>query len=440
MNSIGLTFLVLAGLAQWTLPRRLAVLPLLVSFAWMTRGQALEFGDVNISVLRVIIVIALARAVAIGAKPAKGINSVDVAWLLWALWLVASAAFHDDTRLVFRLGLVWEYLGAYAVLRLFIQDADDVRRLFKMMCLVLVPVAALMWVEQLTGQNPFGPLGGVSPIAQLRDNGLRASGPFAHPLLAGTVGAALVPVAVALWSQSRRLAWLAFATGLAIVMASASSAPLLMLAAAAAVLLAWRLRVYTGWIVAGTLAMLVALHFIMNDPVYFLMAKADIVGGSTGWHRAQLVRVALEQFGEWWFAGTDFTRHWMATGIPDNENHSDITNHYLAQAVLGGLPLATMLIYIIVASARTAAAAARRDDLPSGDALLAWTTLAILFSHAINFLGCALFDQSIVSFLAIVAAAAVFRQTAEIGSTVHDESTEHHPLSHPVASPFGRTA
>jgi hypothetical protein len=329
-------------------------------------------------------------------------------------------------------------VGSYAVLRLFIQTPDDVRRMFKMLCLVLLPVGALMLVEQWTGENAFGPLGGVSSIAQARENGLRASGPFAHPLLSGTVGATLVPMTAALWRRSRMLALIGLAAGLAMLVASASSGPFLMLGVSALLLMMWRLRAYTLWMAWSTLAALVTLHVVMNDPVYFLMARIDVVGGSTGWHRAQLIQAALQQLGEWWFAGTDYTRHWMPTGIPATDQHTDITNHYLSLGVHGGLPLMALFVFIIVASLRYGVKAAlRSDDAAAADAFLAWTTTAILLSHAVNFLACSLFDQSIVSFVIVVAAAGVFR--AAVTTEQPDHTPGHEPVPQRWAHPIGGT-
>jgi len=87
---------------------------------------------------------------------------------------------------------------------------------------------------------------------------------------------------------------------------------------------------------------------VMKAPPYYLMARVDLSGGSTGWHRARLIESSMEHLGEWWFAGTDYTRHWMPTGVYFSPNHVDITNHYLAMGVLGGLPLLFLFVLLLV--------------------------------------------------------------------------------------------
>jgi hypothetical protein len=135
----------------------------------------------------------------------------------------------------------------------------------------------------------------------------------------------------------------------------------------------------------------------MNDPVYFLLARIDITGGSTGWHRAELIQSAFAHLGEWWAVGTDRTRHWMPTGIHANERHTDITNFYLQMGVWGGLPL----LFLFLSNLWVAFAAVGRW-LQSNKAaaaktrFLAWTIGSILFGHATNFFSISYFDQSVV--------------------------------------------
>ena len=84
----------------------------------------------------------------------------------------------------------------------------------------------------------------------------------------------------------------------------------------------------------------------MKAPAYYLLARIDLTGSSTSWHRAALIDMALGHLSEWWAFGTDHTRHWMPYGVPWSDNHSDITNYYISMGVNGGLPL--MLLFIAI--------------------------------------------------------------------------------------------
>ena len=50
------------------------------------------------------------------------------------------------------------------------------------------------------------------------------------------------------------------------------------------------------WAFFGTLLL---LHLAMNNPVWHLLARVNVVGGSTGWHRYHLIDKAIEHL-EWW--------------------------------------------------------------------------------------------------------------------------------------------
>src|SRR5262249_48958397 len=149
---------------------------------------------------------------------------------------------------------------------------------------------------------------------------------------------------------------------------------------------------------------IVALNFIMNDPVYYLMARIDITGGSTGYYRAQLVQSTINHLSEWWFAGTDYTRHWMDTGIAADPNSSDILNYYIQMGVWGGLPLMLLFMWLLAAAfIRTGKALRASQSAPLSSQFVIWALGSILFGHATAFWSISYFDQTIV-FLCLVLA------------------------------------
>lgn len=405
MNGIGFTFTFVASLLLLSLPRRWAAIPLLMGAAWMTRGQVLELGPAHLTVMRVLVFVGFIRVLARGEQLTNGKNPVDRWVILWAVILIATSAFHTSEAWVYRAGLVWTDLGCYFLFRIFLSDWQDVVRAFKATCVILIPVALLMVVEKETRDNLFGVLGGVNRTALIRDGRIRASGPFAHPILAGTVGATCFAMAMCLWRRHRMKALLGLAAGIGIVGACTSSGPILMVAFTIGAFMLWPFRKKLGLIRWLTVFAIVALAAVMNDPVYFLVARIDISGGSQGYYRAQLIRSSIEHLDEWWLAGTDQTRHWMATGIYANTNHTDITNHVLAMGVMGGLLLMAVFVLILVAGFRAIGKALKDNEkAPSEQQFLIWALGALLFGHVVNFMSISLFDQSIVFFYLILGA------------------------------------
>ena len=413
MNGAGAVFTQVAVLLQFALPRRLAIVPLLLTFAWMTRGQVLELGPAHFTVMRIVICAGFLRVLLRGERPAHGVNAVDVWLLVWAAWLMAVAPFHADGATVFRLGLMGDCLGGYFLARIFLHSARDVSLSFKVLCVCFVPVAISMLVEKLSGHNPFFALGGVHELAEIRNGKIRASGPYAHPILGGTVGAALMAMAMSLWREHRATALLGLAAGATMVVASNSSGPILMGLFVVLGLLMWNFRQHMNALRWSALAGVLALAAAMRDPVYFVIAKIDLAGGSTGWHRAQLIRSSIEHLNEWWLTGTDRTRHWMPTGIVGNTQDADITNHYLQMGVWGGVPLMVIFCIALVMAFRAIGRSARQSaDEPSGRRPQCWFIGAALFGYVMSFLSISLFDQSNFGFMLLLAAASATRAGA----------------------------
>jgi hypothetical protein len=397
-------FLVIAGVLLVVLPRRYAAIPVLLAAAYTTRLPVVELGPANLTVLRILVLVGIVRLLARGERIANGVNAVDRLLLAWAMVLIGGSAFHTSDAWTFRIGMVLGDLGVYFLCRVFVQDQEDVRRLFKVLCVALVPLAILMLLEKYTAQNFFTVMGGSGQIT-IRDGHLRAAGPFAHAILAGTVGATCLPMALCLWRAHRANALIGLFAAAGIVFASTSSGPIMMVVFTCVGLVMWKVRDRLALIRWGTVAAIIGLDVVMKDPVYFLMARIDITGGSTGWYRAQLIRSSLEHLNEWWAVGTDYTRHWMATGIYANDIHTDITNHFLQMGVLGGLPLLILFVLMLRAAFRAVGRALRENEGHSPErSFLIWTLGAMLFGHAIDFWSISLFDQSISFFYMILAA------------------------------------
>ena len=407
LNGLSLAILLLAVTLILALPRRWAPLPLLLGTFYLTLGQGVEVGPFNLFSIRVLLVAGLVRVVMRSERVSGGLVGLDKLMIAWCAWAVACTVFRADppTALKANLGIAVNAGASYYLLRTFCSSIDDVRRLCAIAIFLLAPVALEMYIEQLTAHNIFSALGGVAESPQVREGRLRASGPFAHAILAGTIGAVCAPLAIALWRTSRLLSITGIVACVSMIIASASSGPAASGAFAMLALMAWRLRLHMRGVRWISFAGLAALAASMQAPVYYLIARIDIAGGSTGWYRARLIESASEHLDEWWLAGTDFTRHWMATGIDDE--HADIANQYLFMGVSGGLVLMLLFMAILVTAFRYVGAAVRAPG-SGGEQFLAWALGASLFAHATTFISVAYFDQSFVSLyltLAMIVAA-----------------------------------
>jgi hypothetical protein len=225
---------------------------------------------------------------------------------------------------------------------------------------------------------------------------------------------------VGIWQYRRRAAVIGAAACGVMILCSASSGPVVSAAAGVAALLMWQARKWMRAVRWAGVAMYVALEAIMKAPAYYLIARIDITGGSTGWHRARLIESSMEHLGEWWLGGTDYTRHWMPTGVSWNPNHTDITNHYLHMGVLGGLPLMLLFIAVLAkAFSYVGGAFHGASDVDGREQWMRWGLGAALFAHAVTCISVSYFDQSVVFlFVTLAAVGSAHLRAAEVRSTV----------------------
>ena len=391
--------MLITATAILSLPRNWAPLPLLIGACYMTNAQSINIGPFHFTLLRLLLLLGFIRARLRGERLPGGLKGLDRIILLWGAWLLCSSVFHDpfDEALVFRLGVCYNVLGVYFVIRIFCRNTDDLIQILKIIAVILLPVAIEMIHEKLTGRNLFGVLGGVPMEVAIRDGKLRAQGPFGHPILAGTVGALCVPLMIGLWREHRTIAKIGLLGCMGMVVASASSGPLMTVAFGILALCLWRNRRVIPAVRIGAVIFYVLCNVIMTRPAYYLLEKIDLTGSSSGYHRAAIIEAAVSHFDEWWVGGTDYTRHWMPYGVSWSPNHADITNHYLLYAVDGGLPLMLIFILAIWLGFRYVRQALEfGTSAPPAEQFLIWSTGASLFAHATTMISVAYFDQSVL--------------------------------------------
>lgn len=397
MNSSATLFLLINAAMILLLPRRWASLPLLVGACYMTLGSGIEIGPFHFMVIRILMAVAVVRIVIRSERLVGEMNSLDWVMVIWAAWALMSSLFHEDISgvLVNRLGLVYNACGIYFLLRVFCQSLDDMVTLCRSTAILLVPLSIEMLSEKMTGHNIFSALGDVAEIPEIRDGRIRAQGPFAHSIIAGTIGAVCLPLMVGLWHQHRKTAVAGIAACFLMVFASASSGPIMSVLFAIGALFMWhwrhRMRLLRWLAVLGY----IGLDLIMKAPAYYLIARIDLTGSSSSWHRAALIESAFAHLSEWWFAGTDFTRHWIA--YSRTETQIDVTNHYLRMGIDGGLPLMLLFIAVLAVGFSFVGRTLRQmPELSPQSRFMIWALGASLFAHSVTFISVSYFDQSFV--------------------------------------------
>jgi len=429
MSEASVALLTVCCVAVLVLRREWAPLPLLVCAMFLPLEVGIEIGPFHFFAFRIFLLTALLRVLLRGETIEGGLNGIDRALLWWSAVALLTSAAHADpvSTLVNRLGVVYTACGTYFILRIFCRSVDDVDRMCRSCLWLLVPIALEMVQELHSGRNLFSGFGGIREYSEVRDGRLRAQGAFGHSILAGSVAAACLPMAVRLWRERRWTSRAGIASCLVMVYASGSSGPVIGMLIGLLGLAGWKYREQTRSIRWGLVVAYLGLELVMNAPAYYILTRLDVTGSSTSWHRAALIEAGLAHLPEWWLAGTDYSRHWLAYGALWTGGHADITNYYLRMGVDGGLPLLLMFLMVLARAFSSVGRSWRRlaaSVSPDANTFLPWALGASLLAHAANFIGVSYFDQSVVFLYLTLAGIASISSSATPSvrrSEVHSE-------------------
>jgi hypothetical protein len=410
LNPAVLIFVLIAGILIIVLPRHKAVSAFLAVGLLIPMDQVLMIGPAHFSMVRVLVFFGMIRILRDKMRTklpifSGGRNRLDLAVILLAVFTAVNGIllFQASGEVFNELGNIYTIFGVYFLLRFLIRKEEDVWRAIQTLAYVAAIVAVIMGYEQATGRNPYAMLGGARvanyALLAMRDDRFRAQGPFGHAILAGTFGAVLIPLFVALWSRGRsyrKVAALGIISGTVITLACNSSTPVLGYAAGVGALCMWPVRRWMRAVRWGVAAALVGLNLLMKAPVWHLISRIDITGGSSSWHRYMLVDECIRHFGDWWLMGVKDTSNWGA-------DMWDTANQYVSICDYSGLlPFLLFLAILIygfkyLGKARCAAGSDKKK------ALFVWALGSALFANAVAFFGISYFDQNMVTWYALLA-------------------------------------
>ena len=106
-----------------------------------------------------------------------------------------------------------------------------------------------------------------------------------------------------------------------LVVLSASSTPILSILLGIIGWLLFILRKRMRDILILILMGIVGLDIVMKAPVYHLIARIDLTGGSTGWHRFNLINQAVINWKDWFLVGIVNIDYW---GVFNNDVNKSI--------------------------------------------------------------------------------------------------------------------
>jgi hypothetical protein len=393
LNPLAAILLVLMGVMMLASPRRYAVWPFIVVACFITQAQRITVAGLDFTFLRLMIVFGIVRL--LFRDEIKGFKWNRLDWavigfmtirMIWSAVKktggISASGMGNSVGNLQIFGEGMDMLGMYFFFRCVVRDLDDVRGAIYGFIFVSVPVAAAFIYEATALHNPFSIFGGVSDVTRNRDGKLRCMGAYSHPILAGVFWAVLLPYMGAMIKQKGRLTFLPFVgiiCAAIIIILSGSSSPI----AAAGVafvggcLFVMRRRMrLLRW---GILIMLVGMQLVMARGVWHLLARMNIIGGSTGYYRFKLIDQFISHGKEWFFFGSSKgTSTWEVPMF-------DIVNYYVILGLSGGILFILLLVWIFVAAYKNVGERVRASgDMESQ--LFAWALGVAVFVHMVNFL------------------------------------------------------
>jgi hypothetical protein len=378
-------WMLIAILLILTQPRKKAITPFLLTFFTIPVGQVVVLGGLHFTVLRILILAGLARRAALHKSSPEGrfpggFSGVDLVVILWTVLALAviSIQWMNTQALITNLGNFLDALGGYLVARYLITDREVIRRTIKVLAAICIIQGFCMVSEQFTRLNVFSFFGAHLPT--IRSGHLRAEGALGG-IYGGVFAGVSIPLFLWLWTEgkSRMAACAGLAGATAMVFASYASTSWMAYGASLVGLGFWPLRKRMRLVRWGLVAILVALHLAMHGPVWSLIAKIDMTGGSSSYHRYYLVDNCIRHFGDWWLLGYKYYNNW-------GFDMWDLCNQFVVAALTGGL--ATLLAFIAIYR-RGFGAIGRARKRADGDCRQEWFLWC---------LGSALFANAVASF------------------------------------------
>jgi hypothetical protein len=318
----------------------------------------LSLGTYSISVGRVIICVLLVRCLMSSDitrhfrwNLADTILTIHL--LICGLIVFCSVAFAEAIEN--QMGFFIDTFFVYLVARLILKRRADFVTLAVCLGITMVILGGLGLFESITGHQPYIHLAKycsweIKVKTAPRLGMMRALGPFSHPIMFGMFFAIFVPIVFSLRQTVKwhRGAYYFSVMAFAGAFSSLSSGPWMAAVFAGFCLFMEKRKKYVKPIVIlfGLMCGLVAI--VSNRPFYHVfVAYLDPLGAS-GWHRAKLIDLAIENIGQWFVLGYgDKDPGWgpylgMVT--------TDVTNHIILLGVkygFGGLFSFCLVIFVV---------------------------------------------------------------------------------------------
>ena len=388
--------------------RRVAVAGFFLLLFFVSTSQRVVIGGMDFSFVRILVIVGAVRVLMRGESSNFRFRLQDGLILAFVLTsMLATVVRTGGAGTINRLGFSLDVLGLYFMFRCLVRSQGDLVWVLRIVVVPMILVAIFFLIELATGRNVFYIFGGVSEITAMREGRLRCQGAFAHPIIAGVFFACLIPMFFGAYLsrfESRRIFLLGIFLSIGIIFTTSSSTPASGIFIGIIGWCAFTIRYHLSTVRWVLLAIVLSLHFAMNNGIWHLLARIDLVGGSTGYHRFFLIDRGIAHLNEWYLIGTGSTGHW-GRGL------EDMTNQYLAAGVNGGILAMCLLVLTIATSFVTVGKTLKSTNGKTNSKFVFGLGVSV-FIHACVFISLSYFGQVVCLWYFTLAAIESIGQSA----------------------------
>lgn len=368
-------------------PKHFILFPFIMAASMVPMNQRIIIFDIDFTLLRILILFCTIRISIKQEKENIQWNEFDK--LILTVNIVESVVYiiqwRSFSQFLYKCGALYDCLGMYWLFRQTIRNWRDVKQLiaiFSVFAIISAPLVAMENIKQYSFYSIFGPVG-----AKFHRGRFRCAGPFPHYIMMGCYWAILLPLIYAGLKTSRNKSFylLAITGSLICIYYSASSTPMLGVVSIVFFWMLYKYRIHGMTFLKLICFSLLILHLIMKKPVWHLMSRVGVFGGSTGYHRYFLFDQFIKHTLEWFFLGTRSTRHW-------GYQLFDVTNQFVLEAVRGGI--ATLILFIVIVYKSVKIPGSLSITEKDQDVKwLAWAICVTMLGHFVQFWGVSYFGQ-----------------------------------------------
>lgn len=414
MNQSTIIVTVLLSVLLFIVPKKWFLLPFVMMICIIPADQRVMIMGLDFTPLRVLVLCGVLRLHMASEVRSIRWNSFDKLIFAWMASgsIIYIIQWHTFSAVIYKSGVLLDCIGLYWIFRQILTSWNDVFLVIKLLAFFAIIHAPFMIYERVAHNNIFSMFG--QAAVQFHRGRWRCSGPFPHPIIMGLFWANLVPFFMAgvMANRSRALYVIAVICCLVCVVVSGSSTPLITVLLVFCIFALYKYRRYGRQMAWGFCSLLLALHIVMQAPVWHLISRVNVFGGSTGWHRYHLIDMAIAHSKEWAILGCRSAAHW-GYGL------QDVTNQYILEGVRGGLTTLIVFGLLLVYAVKTPCSYSLRCAV-NDERWLSWGICISVLGHCISFLGVSYFGQITVLLYLTFAMVGLIAERSRASAISHD--------------------